>query len=55
MWRALKIRERCSSNVYSDLYGPTFICFVILAVTLINFGMRYFETSEARLFRGVLN
>lgn len=55
MWRALKIRERSSSNVYSDSYGPTFICATILCITVVNFVMRYFETNESRLFRGVPN
>ena len=55
MWRALKIRERSSSNVYSDSYGPTFICATILGITVVNFVMRYFETNESRLFRGVPN
>lgn len=55
MWRALKIRERNSSNVYSDSIGPTFLCFSILAATVINFIMRYIETSEERLLRGVAN
>lgn len=55
MWRALKIRERSSSNVYFDSYGPTFLCFAILSATLINFGMRYLESSEERVLRGLLN
>ena len=55
MWRALKIRERNSSNVYSDSIGPTFLCFSILAATVVNFIMRYIETSEERLLRGVAN
>ncbi|PKI84107.1 Vtc4p [Malassezia vespertilionis] len=55
VWRALKIRERSSSNVYSDAYGPTFICFALLAVTLVNFLMRYWEAPHLRLLRGVLN
>ncbi|KAL4402009.1 vacuolar transporter chaperone [Malassezia pachydermatis] len=55
MWRALKIRERSSSNVYSDSYGPTFLCFGILTVTIVNFVMRYTESHEARLLRGVPN
>ncbi|WFD48501.1 vacuolar transporter chaperone [Malassezia furfur] len=53
--RALKIRERSASNIYFDWYGPTFLCFAILAATLVNFAMRYFETSAARALRGVLN
>ena len=55
MWRALKIRERSSSNVYFDSYGPTFLCFAILSATLVNFVMRYFESSEERVLRGLLN
>ncbi|WFD27390.1 vacuolar transporter chaperone [Malassezia nana] len=55
MWRAFKIRERSSSNVYSDPYGPTFLCIAILAATAVNFIMRSIETSEARLWRGVPN
>ena len=55
VWRALKIRERSSSNVYFDSYGPTFLCFTILAATLVNFALRYFESAEARTLRGLLN
>lgn len=55
VWRALKIRERVSSNVYSDPYGPTFLCFAMLTVTLVNFVMRWSESHESRLFRGVPN
>lgn len=55
MWRAFKIRERSSSNVYSDPYGPTFLCIAILGATAVNFLLRAFETQDARVQRGVLN
>ncbi|WFD31789.1 vacuolar transporter chaperone [Malassezia sp. CBS 17886] len=55
VWRALKIRERSASNVYSDPFGPSFLCAAILLATLVNFGLRYLETSDARILRGMLN
>ena len=55
IWRALKLRERSSSNVYFDSFGPSFLCFAILAATVINFVMRLVETQVSRTARGVLN
>ena len=55
IWRALKLRERSSSNVYFDSFGPSFLCFAILAATVINFAMRLVETQVSRTARGVLN
>ncbi|WFD35260.1 vacuolar transporter chaperone [Malassezia cuniculi] len=55
VWRALKLRERSSSNVYFDSFGPSFLCFAILAATVINFVMRLVETQASRTARGILN
>ena len=55
IWRALKLRERSSSNVYFDSFGPSFLCFTILAATVINFVMRLVESQTSRTARGVLN
>lgn len=55
VWRALKIRERSSSNVYFDRYGPTFLCVSILTAVAVNFLLRFLETHAARKQRGVLN
>lgn len=53
--RALAIRRREASNIYFDAYGPNFLCVVILAATVANFVLRYFESSEARTLRGLVN
>lgn len=53
--RALAIRRREASNIYFDAYGPNFLCFVIFSATLANFVLRYFETNESRVLRGLAN
>lgn len=53
--RSLKIRSRQASNVYFDAYGPSFLCATLLAVTIVNFVLRYRETNESRHFRGLAN
>lgn len=53
--RSLKIRKRESSNFYFDAYGPTILCGVLLAVTIVNFVLRFRETNESRNFRGLAN
>ncbi|KAK0556941.1 vacuolar transporter chaperone [Tilletia horrida] len=55
MWRALKIRAKESSNVYFDPWGPSFLCAVLLAATLINFVLRYREPHSSRIARGLAN
>lgn len=55
VWRSLKIRKRESSNVYFDAYGPTILCGVILAVTIVNFVLRFLESNDSRHFRGLAN
>jgi len=55
VWRALKIRERSSSNVYFDAIGPTILCASILGALVVNFAMRIFESQHARTLRGVLS
>lgn len=51
--RSLKIRRREASNFYFDAYGPTILCGVLLAVTLVNFILRFRESHESRNFRGL--
>ncbi|SAM86368.1 probable VTC4-Vacuolar Transporter Chaperone [Ustilago bromivora] len=53
--RALKIRQRESSNIYFDAYGPTILCAAILAAVVVNFIIRFTESHEHRNNRGVLN
>ncbi|PWN34259.1 putative VTC4-vacuolar transporter chaperone [Meira miltonrushii] len=53
--RSLKIRKRESSNFYFDAYGPTILCGVLLAVTVVNFVLRFRETNQSRNFRGLAN
>ncbi|KAJ9476137.1 Vacuolar transporter chaperone 4 [Pseudozyma hubeiensis] len=53
--RALKIRQRESSNVYFDAYGPTILCAAILSAVVVNFVLRFMESHEKRVGRGVLN
>ncbi|KAK0520902.1 vacuolar transporter chaperone [Tilletia horrida] len=55
MWRALKIRAKESSNVYFDGIGPTFLCVILLAATIVNFVLRYRETHSQRTARGLAN
>ncbi|KAJ1603657.1 hypothetical protein NDA14_001069 [Ustilago hordei] len=53
--RALKIRQRESSNIYFDAYGPTILCAAILAAVVVNFIIRFTESHEHRNNRGLLN
>jgi uncharacterized membrane protein YidH (DUF202 family) len=55
MLRSKKIRRREASNIYFDAYGPTILCGVLLAVTVVNFVLRFRETSQSRTFRGLVN
>lgn len=53
--RALKIRQRESSNIYFDAYGPTILCAAILAAVVVNFILRFTESHEHRNRRGLIN
>ncbi|CDS00062.1 probable VTC4-Vacuolar Transporter Chaperone [Sporisorium scitamineum] len=53
--RALKIRQRESSNIYFDAYGPTILCAAILSAVVVNFILRFTESHDHRSRRGVLN
>ncbi|CAD6888240.1 unnamed protein product [Tilletia controversa] len=55
MIRAWKIRAKESSNVYFDAVGPSFLCAVLLAGTIVNFVLRFHETHESRQARGLAN
>ncbi|KAI8358258.1 hypothetical protein B0O80DRAFT_382917 [Mortierella sp. GBAus27b] len=43
-WRADRIRKRLPGP-YDDRFGPTVLCFFILAAVLINFGLRFGESQ----------
>ncbi|KIS65853.1 putative vacuolar transporter chaperone [Mycosarcoma maydis] len=53
--RALKIRQRESSNIYFDAYGPTILCGAILSAVVVNFVLRFTESHQHRNQRGVMN
>ncbi|PWN30722.1 putative VTC4-vacuolar transporter chaperone [Jaminaea rosea] len=55
MWRALKIRKKESSNVYFDALGPSLLCAALLSATVVNFVLRFAESSHSRQNRGVFN
>ncbi|PWN92510.1 putative VTC4-vacuolar transporter chaperone [Acaromyces ingoldii] len=55
VWRSLKIRKKESSNIYFDAYGPTFLCATLLASTIVNFVLRFNESHDNRLWRGLAN
>jgi hypothetical protein len=55
MWRTLKLQKKESSNAYMDKYGPSFLCITLLGVTIVNFVLRFTESHENRLFRGLAN
>ncbi|RIA88956.1 putative VTC1-protein controls Sec18p/NSF-dependent priming of snares and [Glomus cerebriforme] len=39
-WRATKIRKR-ETGPYDDRYGPTFLCFFLVAAVVTNFVLRF--------------
>ncbi|KZP00613.1 SPX-domain-containing protein [Calocera viscosa TUFC12733] len=43
VWRAKKLQKGEASSVYYDKYGPTVLCGVLLAATLLNVGLRFHE------------
>lgn len=53
--RALKIRQRESSNIYFDAYGPTILCGAILSAVVVNFVLRFTESHQHRNQRGGMN
>jgi hypothetical protein len=55
MWLTLSPSSHRSSNVYFDGIGPTFLCAVLLAGTLVNFALRWKESHESRQGRGLVN
>lgn len=40
VYRALRLRARCAEGLYYDKYGPTVLCFVLLAALGTNIGLR---------------
>ncbi|KAG2351969.1 SPX-domain-containing protein [Suillus spraguei] len=40
VYRALRLRERSAEGLYYDKYGPTILCFVLLAALGTNIGLR---------------
>jgi hypothetical protein len=40
VYRALRLRARCAEGLYYDKYGPTVLCFVLLAARGTNIGLR---------------
>lgn len=55
VWRTIKLQKKESSNAYFDKYGPSFLCVTLLGVTIVNFVLRFAESHENRLFRGLAN
>ncbi|EJU04887.1 SPX-domain-containing protein [Dacryopinax primogenitus] len=43
VWRSIKLQRGEASSVYYDKYGPTVLCCVLLAATLMNIGLRLRE------------
>jgi len=43
VYRALRLRSRSASGLYYDRYGPTMLCFVLLAALATNIGLRASE------------
>jgi len=43
VYRALRLRERSAEGLYYDKYGPTILCFVLLAALGTNIGLRMTE------------
>jgi len=40
VWRAIKLQKGEASSVYYDKYGPTVLCGVLLAATILNVALR---------------
>lgn len=55
VWRVSKLKKKETSNAYFDKYGPSFLCVILLIATLINFILRFTESHDKRLFRGLAN
>ncbi|UZJ54464.1 hypothetical protein CBS101457_003784 [Exobasidium rhododendri] len=55
MWRTIKLQKKEASNAYFDKYGPSFLCATLLGVTIVNFVLRFYESHDNRLFRGLAN
>lgn len=43
VYRALRLRARSAEGLYYDKYGPTILCFVLLAALGTNIGLRVAE------------
>ena len=46
VYRALRLRARSAEGLYYDKYGPTILCFVVLAALAVNVGLRLAEMAE---------
>jgi SPX domain protein involved in polyphosphate accumulation len=55
IWRTTKLKKKEASNAYFDKYGPSFLCVTLLGITIVNFVLRFTESHENRLFRGLVN
>lgn len=43
--RAYRLRARRADGIYYDKYGPTALCFVLLAALAVNIGLRLSEMT----------
>jgi SPX domain protein involved in polyphosphate accumulation len=55
VWRVTKLKKKEVSNAYYDKFGPSFLCVILLVATLVNFILRFTESHDKRLFRGLAN
>lgn len=46
VYRAYSIRHRHADGMYYDKYGPSMLCFLLLAAILVNMGLRLRELIE---------
>lgn len=46
VYRALRLRARSAEGLYYDKYGPTILCFVLLAALGTNIGLRMAKMDE---------
>ncbi|KAH7925852.1 SPX-domain-containing protein [Leucogyrophana mollusca] len=46
VYRAIRLRSRSAEGLYYDKYGPTALCFVLLAALGTNIGLRIAEMAE---------
>lgn len=55
VWRTTKLKKKETSNAYFDKYGPSFLCITLLIVTIVNIVLRFTESHDKRLLRGLAN